>query len=109
MANFFDAVIDGAGKLTRAAFSVVWAVVAVVLLVFVVWVVSLVFFGSSTKKHVESQVLSLEVRHGDEQKNEEKQIDNKGDGTGCECKTGDYCTGPRGGRYCMEDGKKRYK
>lgn len=27
---------------------------------------------------------------------------------GCECGNGRYCTGPRGGKYCLRNGKKQY-
>lgn len=28
-------------------------------------------------------------------------------GSECSCRSGDYCTGPRGGHYCMTDGGKK--
>ena len=32
-----------------------------------------------------------------------------GKGNSCSCRSGNYCTGPRGGRYCMTDsGNKSY-
>lgn len=32
-----------------------------------------------------------------------------GKGNACSCRTGNYCTGPRGGKYCLTDsGKKSY-
>ncbi|WP_371325436.1 hypothetical protein VX159_07930 [Dechloromonas sp. ZY10] len=27
---------------------------------------------------------------------------------GCECGNGRYCTGPKGGKYCLKNGRKQY-
>ena len=27
---------------------------------------------------------------------------------GCECSQGRYCTGPKGGRYCLKNSRKQY-
>ena len=58
---------------------------------------------SASKKSCEATMVTAGILGSDD---EEMQPTLSGE---CSCKGGSYCTGPRGGRYCMTDsGKKSY-